>query len=159
MTTADAVAIVIVLAITIYAWSGLADYGAGLWDLLAGGRARGRRPRDFIDTVVTPVWEANHVWLIFILVLTWTGFGAAFASIMSTLFIPLSLAALGIVLRGASFALRKAAARNPRRYLAGWLFGVGSILTPFFLGAALGGVAAGRVPPGNAAGDQVSSWF
>ena len=159
MTAAQAVAAVLVLAITLYAWSGLADYGAGLWDLLAGSRETGRHPRELIDAAVTPVWEANHVWLIFILVVAWTGFGAAFASIMSTLYIPLSLALLGIVLRGASFALRKDAAHAGRRHLAGWLFGLGSIITPFFLGAALGGVAAGRVPPGNAAGDQVTSWW
>jgi cytochrome d ubiquinol oxidase subunit II len=159
MTTADGVAIVLVLALTLYAWTGLADYGAGLWDFLAGSRESGRRPRELIDTAVTPIWEANHVWLIFILVVAWTGFGAAFASIMTTLFIPLSLAALGIVLRGASFALRKDAARAGRRHLAGWFFGLGSIITPFFLGAALGGVAAGRVPVGNAAGDQLTSWF
>jgi cytochrome d ubiquinol oxidase subunit II len=159
MTAADGVAIVLVVAITLYAWSGLADYGAGLWDMLAGGRQRGQRARELVDTAVTPVWEANHVWLVFLLVVCWTGFGVAFASIMSTLFIPLSLAALGIVFRGASFALRKDAARAGRRHLAGWLFGVGSVLTPFFLGATLGAVASGRVPVGNAAGNQITSWW
>jgi cytochrome bd ubiquinol oxidase subunit II len=159
VTTADAVAAVLVLGVTLYAWSGLADYGAGLWDLTAGGRERGRRARALIDTAVTPIWEANHVWLVFLLITCWTGFGIAFASIMTTLFIPLSLAALGIVLRGASFALRKDAARAGWRHVAGWLFGVGSILAPFCLGAALGGVASGRVPVGNPAGDQVTSWL
>ncbi|WP_212824033.1 cytochrome d ubiquinol oxidase subunit II [Catellatospora sp. TT07R-123] len=159
MSTAGAVAAVLVIAITLYAWSGLADYGAGLWDLLAGDRDSGRRPRQLIDTAVTPVWEANHVWLIFIVILTWTAFGIAFASIMTTLFIPLCLALLGVVLRGASFALRKDAARAGRRHLAGWLFGLGSILTPFFLGAVLGGIVAGRVPVGNAAGNEITSWW
>jgi cytochrome bd ubiquinol oxidase subunit II len=158
MTTADAVAAVLVLGVTLYAWSGLADYGAGLWDLTAGGREHGRRARALIDTAVTPIWEANHVWLVFLLITCWTAFGVAFASIMTTLFIPLSLAALGIVLRGASFALRKDAARAGWRHVAGWLFGVGSILAPFSLGAALGGVASGRVPVGNAAGHEVTSW-
>jgi cytochrome d ubiquinol oxidase subunit II len=153
------VAVVLVLGVTLYAWSGLADYGAGLWDLTAGGRDAGRRARALIDTAVTPIWEANHVWLVFLFVTCWTGFGVAFASIMTTLFIPLSLAALGIVLRGGSFALRKDAARAGRRHLAGWLFGLGSILTPFCLGAALGGVASARVPVGNAAGDQWTSWL
>ncbi|GHJ43859.1 cytochrome D ubiquinol oxidase subunit II [Catellatospora sp. TT07R-123] len=105
------------------------------------------------------MWEANHVWLIFIVILTWTAFGIAFASIMTTLFIPLCLALLGVVLRGASFALRKDAARAGRRHLAGWLFGLGSILTPFFLGAVLGGIVAGRVPVGNAAGNEITSWW
>ena len=136
----DAVAVIMVLAITLYACSGLADYGAGFWDLTAGGRDRGRRPRELIDAAVTPVWEANHVWLIFLFVLCWTAFGPAFASIMSTLFIPLALAALGIVLRAASFAMRKDAARAHARQVAGWLFGVGSVLTPFCLGATLGAV-------------------
>lgn len=159
MTAAQGVAGVLVLALTLYSWSGLADYGAGFWDLLSGTRKVGDEPRRLIDAAVTPVWEANHVWLIFIFVVAWTGFGIAFASIMTTLFIPLSLAALGMVLRGASFALRKDAARAGRRHLAGWLFGLGSIVTPFFFGAALGGIAAGRVPVGNAAGNEITSWW
>jgi cytochrome bd ubiquinol oxidase subunit II len=159
MSAATAVAAILVLAVTVYACSGLADYGAGLWDLTAGGRERGRRPRALIDAAVTPVWEANHVWLVYLLILCWTAFGAAFASIMTTLFVPLALAALGIVLRAASFAMRKDAARARARHLAGWLFGIGSILTPFCLGAVLGAVMTGRVPPGNAAGDELSSWW
>jgi cytochrome d ubiquinol oxidase subunit II len=159
MTTADAVALVMVLAVVLYAWSGLADYGAGFWDLVAGGREKGQRPRALIDTALTPVWEANHVWLVFLLVLCWTAFGEAFASIMTTLYVPLALAALGIVLRGANFALRKDAARAGGRHLAGWLFGIGAVLTPFCLGAALGGVLSARVPVGNAAGDPVTSWL
>ena len=159
MTAADGVAALLVLAVTLYACTGLADYGAGFWDLLAGGREHGRRPRALIDTALTPIWEANHVWLVFLLVTCWTGFGIAFGSIMSTLFIPLGLAALGIVLRGASFALHKDAARAGARHLSGWLFGIGSVLTPFSLGAALGAVLAGRVPTGNAAGDELTSWW
>jgi cytochrome d ubiquinol oxidase subunit II len=146
MSTADAVAIIMVLAITLYACSGLADFGAGLWDLLAGGRESGRRPRALIDAAVTPVWEVNHMWLVFMLILCWTAFGPAFASIMTTLFVPLTLAAVGIVLRGASFAVRKDAARSGGRHLAGWLFGIGSILTPFCLGLTLGTLMTGRVP-------------
>ncbi|MEV4411302.1 cytochrome d ubiquinol oxidase subunit II [Catellatospora sp. NPDC049609] len=159
MTAADAVAVLVVLAVTLYAWSGLADYGAGFWDLTAGGREGGGRVRSLIDAVITPVWEANHVWLVYLLVLTWTAFGTAFASAMTTLYIPLMLAALGIVLRGANFALRKDAARAGRRHVAGMLFGLGAVLTPFCLGAALGGIIAGRVPPGNAAGNEVTSWW
>jgi cytochrome d ubiquinol oxidase subunit II len=159
MTTAEAVAAVVLATITIYACTGVADFGAGLWDLTAGGRERGRRPRELIDIAITPVWEANHVWLIFLLILTWTAFGTAFAAIMTTLYIPLALALLGIVLRAASFAIRKDAARAGARHLTGWLFGIGSVLTPFFLGATLGAVLAGRVPVGNAAGNQLTSWF
>jgi cytochrome d ubiquinol oxidase subunit II len=114
--------------------------------------------RALIDEVITPVWEANHVWLIYILVVAWTGFGVAFGSIMTTLFVPLALAALGIVLRGANFALRKDAARAGGRYVAGWLFGLGAIITPFFFGATLGAIMAGRVPA-QGVGDPVSSWW
>jgi cytochrome bd ubiquinol oxidase subunit II len=159
MTWATAVAAVMVLAMTVYACTGLADYGAGFWDLVAGGRERGREPRALIDAAITPVWEANHVWLIFLLVLCWTAFGSTFASVMSTLFIPLALAVLGIVLRAASFAMRKDARRRRMRHLAGWVFGVGSVLTPFCLGTALGAVLSGRVPPGNTAGDELTSWW
>ena len=159
MSAATAVAVIMVIAITLYACSGLADYGAGLWDLTAGGRGRGQRPRALIDAAITPVWESNHVWLIYLLVLCWTAFGATFASIMTTLFIPLALAVMGIVLRAAGFALRKEAGRARARHLAGWLFGIGSILTPFCLGAVLGSIMAGRVPVGNAAGNELSSWW
>jgi cytochrome bd ubiquinol oxidase subunit II len=89
----------------------------------------------------------------------WTAFGSAFASIMTTMFIPLGLAALGIVLRAGNFVLRKEAAREGRRHLTGRWFGLASLLTPFFIGAALGGVITARVPEGNAAGNQVTSWL
>ena len=101
MSSADAVAVVLWIGVTMYAVFGGADFGAGFWSLLAGGGERGRRPRELIDWAIGPVWEANHVWLIFVLVVLWTGFSSAFEAIFSTLFIPLSLAALGIVLRGA----------------------------------------------------------
>jgi cytochrome d ubiquinol oxidase subunit II len=159
MSAATAVAAILVLAITLYACTGLADYGAGFWDLTAGGRERGRRPRALIDNAITPVWEANHVWLIYALVVCWTGFGSTFASVMSTLYIPLALALLGIVLRAAGFAMSKDATRARMRHLAGWLFGIGSILTPFCLGAAVGAVMTGRIPVGNAAGNEITSWL
>src|SRR5262245_51735684 len=103
----DAVAIVLMFGITAYALFGGADFGAGFWDLVAGGADRGARPRAVINHAIGPVWEANHVWLIFILVVLWTGFPTAFSSIMLTLFVPITFAALGIVLRGSSFAFRK----------------------------------------------------
>ena len=109
MSTADAVAAVLVVGISVYAVFGGADFGGGFWSLFAGGGERGRRARDLIDWAIGPVWEANHVWLIFVLVVLWTAFSSAFEAIFSTLFIPLSLAALGIVLRGAGFAFHKTA--------------------------------------------------
>jgi cytochrome bd ubiquinol oxidase subunit II len=159
VSSADAVAIVLGAGIAAYAVFGGADFGAGFWSLVAGSGGRGRRVRELIDWAIGPVWEANHVWLIFVLVVLWTAFGSAFASIFSTLFIPLSLAALGIVLRGSGFAFQKTAARHGGRRLAEVLFGLSSLLTPFFMGTVVGAVAAGRVPVGNATGDPVSSWL
>jgi cytochrome bd ubiquinol oxidase subunit II len=159
MSTADAVAGVLWTGVTAYAVFGGADFGAGFWSLVAGGGERGRRARALIDRAIGPVWEANHVWLIFVLVVLWTGFSTAFASIFSTLFIPLSLAALGIVLRGSGFAFHKTARRAAGRQAAERLFGLSSLLTPFFLGTVVGAVAAGKVPVGNAEGDALTSWF
>ncbi len=157
MTTADAVAVAVWLGVTLYVVFGGADFGTGLWDLIAGGTARGERARELIDHALGPVWEANHVWLIFCLVALWTGFPKAFAAVMSTLYVPLSIAALGIVFRGAGFAFRKATRATAVRRVFGSVFAVSSILTPFFLGSALGGIASGRVPAGRA-GNLVSSW-
>ena len=159
MSSADAVAIVGWVGATMYAVFGGADFGAGLWSLLAGGGHRGRAPRELIDWAIGPVWEANHVWLIFVLVVLWTGFSSAFEAIFSTLFIPLSLAALGIVLRGAGFAFHKTARRSRGRAVSEALFGAASLLTPFFMGTVVGAIAGGRVPVGNAAGDAVTSWL
>jgi cytochrome d ubiquinol oxidase subunit II len=156
---ADAVAVILLVGVTMYAVFGGADFGAGLWSLLAGGSERGRRPRELIDWAIGPVWEANHVWLIFVLVVLWTGFSSAFEAIFSTLFIPLSLAALGIVFRGAGFAFHHSARRAGGRALAWTVFGLASVLTPFFLGTVVGAIAGGRVPVGNAAGDAVTSWL
>ena len=159
MSSANSVAAVLWIGATIYAVFAGADFGAGLWSLLAGGGDRGRRPRELIDWAIGPVWEANHVWLIFVIVMLWTGFPTAFEAIFSTLFIPLSLAALGIVLRGAGFAFQHTARRARGRVLAVTLFGLASVLTPFFMGTVVGAVAGGRVPVGNAAGDAVTSWL
>ena len=159
MSTADAVWWVLLVGVTAYAVLAGADFGAGFWSLVAGGGGRGRRARELVDWAIGPVWEANHVWLIFVLVVLWTAFSTAFEAIFSTLFIPLSLAALGIVLRGAGFAFHKTARRSKGRDLAERLFGLSSLLTPFFMGTVVGAVASGRVPVGNATGDPVSSWL
>src|SRR6476469_9660880 len=159
MSEADAVAGVLLVGATMYAVFGGADFGAGLWSLLAGWGGSGRRPRALIDWAIGPVWEANHVWLIFTLVVLWTGFPTAFESIFSTLFIPLSLAALGIVLRGAGFAFQHTAKRARGRALAVRFFGLASVLTPFFMGTVVGAIAGERVPVGNEAGDLVTSWL
>jgi len=144
--------------ITAYAVLAGADFGAGVWDLFGGGVARGRALRRRIAASIGPVWEANHVWLIFALVVLWTAFPPVFAAIMSTLFIPLSLVAFGIIVRGSSFALRKAAPELElkRAFTPG--FGLASLLTPFFLGTVAGSIASGRVPAGIARGDILRSW-
>ena len=151
-------AVILFAAITMYAIFGGADFGAGLWDLIAGGARRGERPREVIDHAIAPVWEANHVWLIFVFVLLWTCFPEAYASITLTFFVPLTLAALGIVLRGASFAFRKAVFRTRDRRNFGAAFAISSVLVPYCLGAIVGGIASGRVPSGGKAGDPWDSW-
>jgi cytochrome d ubiquinol oxidase subunit II len=141
-----------------YVVLGGADFGGGFWDLTAGGAERGAAVRAMVKRGMSPVWEANHVWLIFVLVMLWTAFPEAFGSIMSTLAIPLFLAALGIVLRGGAFALKGEAATIAEARALGATFALSSVLTPFFLGAAVGAIAAGEVPVGNAEGDAWGSW-
>lgn len=157
MTTA--VAILLLVAVTAYAVFGGADFGAGFWDLVAGGSVRGERPREVVDSSIGPVWEANHVWLIFCFVVLWTGFPEAYASITLTLFVPLSIAALGIVLRGSSFAFRKTVFHTRERRAFGAIFACSSVLVPYCLGAVAGGIASGRVPAGGVAGDPWDSWI
>jgi len=153
------VAVVLLLGLAAYAVFGGADFGAGFWDLTAGSPERGARPRALIEHSIGPVWEANHVWLIFVFVVTWTAFSEAYASIMLTLFVPLTLAALGIVLRGASFAFRKSVVTLRNRRLFGAAFAASSVVVPFFLGTVAGGIASGRVPAGGQAGDWIDSWL
>lgn len=154
-----AVAVVLLLAVVAYAVFAGADFGAGFWDLTAGGAERGEHPRDTIEHAIGPVWEANHVWLVFIFVVLWTSFSEAYASIWLTLFVPLTIAALGIVLRGGSFAFRKAVVSLRNRRIFGVAFAASSVLVPYCLGAIAGGIASGRVPAGGQAGDPVQSWI
>ncbi|MDQ6915073.1 MAG: cytochrome d ubiquinol oxidase subunit II [Actinomycetota bacterium] len=158
MSKPDVAAAVLWTGVTLYAVFGGADFGAGFWDLLAGGAERGARPRALADRSLTPVWEANHVWLIFALVVSWTAFSGAFAAVMSTLCVPLALAALGIVLRGSGFAFRKEARRLGARRLFGAVFAASSVVVPFFMGTAVGAVASGRVPA-HGTGDRLTSWL
>lgn len=152
------VAVILFAGVVLYAVFGGADFGAGFWDLTAGGAEQGRLPRALVDRSIGPVWEANHVWLIFCLVVLWSAFPTAFAAIMTTLYVPLGLAALGIVLRGSGFAFRKVSVRTQAQRAAGAAFAASSVVTPFFLGAVAGGIASGRVPDGGG-GDAVTSWL
>jgi cytochrome bd ubiquinol oxidase subunit II len=146
------------VGLTAYVVLGGADFGAGFWDLTAGDAERGAPIRAMVKRGMSPVWEANHVWLIFVLVMLWTAFPEAFGSITSTLAIPLFAAALGIVLRGGAFALKGEAGTIAEARALGATFALSSVLTPFFLGAAAGAIAAGEVPVGNAEGDAWGSW-
>jgi cytochrome d ubiquinol oxidase subunit II len=144
----DTVGAILLASLTLYATLAGADFGGGFWDLVAGGDRRGEVPRSLIDETIGPVWEANHVWLVFVLVVFWTGFPTAFAAVMTATFIPLSLAALGIVLRGSGFAFRKNVSRLGARRLLGATFALSSLVTPFFMGTAIGAIAAGKVTVG-----------
>jgi cytochrome d ubiquinol oxidase subunit II len=146
------------IGLTFYVVLGGADFGAGFWDLTAGTAEGGAPVRAWVKRGMSPVWEANHVWLIFVLVMLWTAFPEAFGSIMSTLSVPLFLAALGIVLRGGAFALKGEAATIAEARALGAVFALSSVLTPFFLGTVAGAIASGQVPLGNAAGEAWESW-
>jgi len=136
-----------------------ADFGAGFWELTAGRGEGADEIRDHAHAGMAPVWEANHVWLIFVLTVVWTAYPAAFGSIASTLSIPLFVAGIGIVLRGGAYAMRAGAASLREQRAVDMLFSVSSILTPFALGTAIGGIASQRVPVGNATGSLVRSWL
>jgi cytochrome d ubiquinol oxidase subunit II len=157
---ADIPIVFILAGLAAYTLLAGADFGAGLWTLLARpGRAGQTATRDHARHAMGPVWEANHVWLILVLVVCWTAYPLAFGSITSTLAVPLFIAAVGIILRGASYALRGQldGARGQRTIEN--LFALSSVLTPFALGTVVGGIASGRVPVGNATGDPITSWL
>jgi NADH dehydrogenase len=153
------VALILWFTVTSYAVFGGADYGAGFWDLTAGGARRGAPARALIDHAMAPVWEANNVWLIFALVVLWTAFPAAFGAIMSTLYLPMALAAAGIVLRGSGFVFRESTQALTGRRLFGAAFALSSVVTPFFLGASFGAIASGRVPAGHPAPESAWAWW
>jgi len=151
--------VVLWIGLTAYVLFGGADFGGGVWDLLAGRTETGMPQRRLIEHSIGPVWEANHVWLIFALVMMWTGIPSVFAAVASTLYIPLTLAALGIIARGSAFAFRKASVEVWEQRLFGATFAFSSVATPFFLGTVAGAIASGRVPAGIAEGDLLTSWL
>ena len=133
----------LLVALTAYLLTGGADYGAGVWYLFARGERAGAH-RALIDQALAPIWEANHVWLIFVLVLLFTAFPPAFTAIMTRLHIPLTLLLIGIVTRGASFAFHHSDVPFGPLH-AQWerLFSLASLLTPFCLGIVIGTIAGG----------------
>jgi cytochrome d ubiquinol oxidase subunit II len=149
---------ILIIALAAYAVLGGADFGAGFWDMTAGGAQRGARLRGLVHRSMGPVWEANHVWLIVVLVIMWTCFPRAFGPLMETLYVPLFLAAVGIIFRGAAYALRGEAASISEARLLGAVFALSSVLTPFFFGCAIGAVASGQVPAEGDPTMPFSSW-
>jgi cytochrome d ubiquinol oxidase subunit II len=158
MTMEEAPLVLMLVGLAAYAVLGGADFGAAFWQLAARGD-RGGALREHAYRSMGPVWEANHVWLVFVLVVCWTAYPRAFASIFSTLTIPLFIAAIGIILRGTAYAVHSGTAREIERRAVDGVFSFSSILTPFALGTAVGAIVSGRVPVGNARGDLVTSWL
>lgn len=156
---ANVVLVFLWVGITAYVLLAGADFGAGFWDLFAGSARRGAAQRHRIEESIGPVWEANHVWLIFALVVVWTGFPQVFAAVASTLYIPLTAVAFGIIFRGSAFAFRKAVSELGLQRVFGAAFALSSVITPFFLGTIAGAIASGRVPLGIAKGDVIGSWL
>jgi cytochrome d ubiquinol oxidase subunit II len=162
MTEAVILLGVLWIGLTLYTVFAGADFGAGVWHLVT--RRPGRvldptRERELLEHTIGPVWEANHVWLIFVITLFWTAFPPAFGPFAATLYIPLTIVALGIITRGAAFAFRKATEIGWQFKAYGVAFGVSSVLSPFVLGMIAGGLASGRVPPVIGSGAIISSWI
>lgn len=150
------VAVCVFQSLLMYSLMGGADFGGGMWDLLATG-PRAKRQRRAIAEAIGPIWEANHVWLILIVVLLFTGFPAGFAAMMTALNIPLTAMLIGIVLRGSAFIFRKYDSRSDAvQHRWSTVFGVASFFTPFFQGLILGAATTGRIRIVNG---QVTSGF
>ncbi|HEX4187539.1 MAG TPA: cytochrome d ubiquinol oxidase subunit II [Solirubrobacteraceae bacterium] len=145
--------------LTFYTVLGGADFGAGFWQLFAGRGPHAEEVREHAHHSMAPVWEANHVWLIFVITVFWTAYPTAFGSIFTTLSLPLFIAAVGIIMRGAAYALRSGTDKPVELRSIDMLFSISSLLTPFALGACVGAIASERVPAGNAIGDRFSSWL
>src|SRR6266446_4799789 len=152
------IAIFILVSLILYALMGGADFGGGMWDLLACG-PRAKRQREIIAEAIAPIWEANHVWLILVIVLLFTGFPTGFATMMTALNIPMTVMLLGIVLRGSAFVFRKYDAEDARHWST--VFGMASFLTPFFQGVILGALATGqiRVEQGRVLTGFMAGWL
>ncbi len=158
MSKPEVVAVILLAGATLYAVFGGADFGAGIVSLLSRRDGElGARARNRVERSIGPVWEANHVWLIFCIVVLWTAFPTAFGPLMKTLYFPIAMAAVGIVLRGSGFAFGHtfAGAARERSEL---VFAGASLITPFFMGCVVGAVAAGAVPA-SGAGEPFSSWL
>jgi cytochrome d ubiquinol oxidase subunit II len=150
---------VMLIALTIYALGAGADFGGGAWDLLATGPTR-ERQRDTIAHAIGPIWEANHVWLILVIVVLFAAFPTAFAAIGTALHVPLTLMLIGIVLRGSAFTFRsfhRPGETMERRW--GRTFAIASVITPVMLGVCVGTVASGRLRIDPASRAPIGGFF
>jgi cytochrome d ubiquinol oxidase subunit II len=160
VTPADLLGAAVLAALVCYALFAGADFGGGIWDLLASGPRR-REQRALVEQAIGPIWEANHVWLILVIVVLFTGFPTAFAAISTTLFVPLTLLLVGIVLRGAAFTFRAYGSQRDRAQARwGLVFSASSALAPLLLGASVGAIASGRlrVTPGGMPLSPPGAW-
>ncbi len=165
LSPAGLLGLVLVAALALYTLTGGADFGGGVWELLASG-PRKNKQRDAISTAIAPIWEANHVWLILAVVVLFAGFPPAFAAITTALHVPLVLLLMGIVLRGAAFTFRSydtgpgQAERSARWSL---VFAISSTVSPIMLGVCAGAVASGQLTIDAATGrvqtDFISAWL
>ncbi len=159
MTPANLLGATLLAAIVLYALLGGADFGGGIWDLLASGPRR-RAQRGLVERAIGPIWEANHVWLILVVVVLFTGFPAAFAAVSTALFAPLLALLVGIVLRGAAFTFR--AYDRPDDAVQGrWglVFSASSVLAPLALGVCVGALASGRLRAAAGARPDLLAWL
>jgi cytochrome d ubiquinol oxidase subunit II len=159
VTLAELPLVVVLIGLAAYTTLGGADFGAGMWQLTAGRGPDAERLRDHAHRALAPVWEANHVWLVFVLTVAWTAYPVVVGAVASTLTVPLFLAALGVIARGAAYALHSGTRTSSERRRVDTVFAAASALTPFALGAVVGGIVSMRVPVGNAAGSLWTSWL
>ena len=147
---------VMVVALVLYVLFGGADFGGGVWDLLATG-PRKRAQRALIEKAIGPIWEANHVWLILVVVLLFAGFPRAFAALATALHVPMTLFLIGVVFRGSAFTFRAYDSRADRQQKRwGMMFSIASVLSPILLGMIVGTVASGRI---RVEGTTITSGF
>jgi len=162
LTPETAVGGVILVALTVDTITGGADFGSVVWDLLATG-ARKEKQRDVIIHAIGPIWEANHVWMIIIVVLLFVCFPTAFAALSTALHIPILLMLIGIVLRGSAFVFRSYGTHEPGAMRTwGRVFAISSVVTPLMLGVVLGAAASGAIRMGDdgiVVTDFVSQWL
>lgn len=150
--------LVLVVGLIMYALFGGADFGGGIWTALAFGPRAGRQ-RDALFKAIGPVWETNHVWLIFVVVVLFTAFPQGFSALFISLMTPLVLALVGINFRGAAFAFRHFGQEEGREVpLSAMVFEIASVLTPFTLGMAVSATAAGRIALVGEPTTQLTGW-